>query len=47
MQISNVLYYECHITIEPLFEDRLDQLRLICSHFKFKVADLLMQKKRI
>lgn len=39
------LYFECHITIEPVFDERLDQLKMICRHFNFKVADLLMQKR--
>ena len=39
------LYFECHITIEPVFEERLDQLKMICQFFNFKVADLLMQKR--
>ena len=41
----DALYFECHITIEPVFDERLDQLKMMCHHFNFKVADLLMQKR--
>lgn len=40
-------YYECHITIEPVFDDRLSALKMIAGFFDFKVADLLMYKKAI
>lgn len=44
MTISN-LYFEAHITIEPVFDDRLEQARQIASAHGFKVADLLMKKR--
>jgi hypothetical protein len=40
------LYYECHVTIEPVFDRRLDLARLIATGHKFKLADLLMQKRK-
>lgn len=41
----DVRYYECHITVEPVFDDRLELLKDVCFPFKFKVADLLMKKR--
>lgn len=39
------LYYESHVTIEPIKdEQRLNDLKALCSSYKFKVADLLMVK---
>lgn len=40
------LYFECHITIEPVFDDELDHVKQIASRYKFRVADLLMKKDR-
>lgn len=37
--------YECHITIEPVFGDRLQLLISLGLPHGFKVADLLMQKR--
>lgn len=39
-------YYEAHVTVEPVFEDRLEQFRIICHDYKFHVANLLMQKRK-
>lgn len=39
------LYYESHITIEPVFGEDLERLRSICQHFGFHIAELLMQKR--
>lgn len=38
------LYYESHITIEPVFGERLDKLKELCGDYEFRVADLLMKK---
>jgi hypothetical protein len=38
------LYYECHVTIEPVQDERLTEFSNICSSYGFKVATLLMQK---
>lgn len=39
-------YYECHITIEPVFEERLAVLADLCKLYGFKPAKLLMQKRK-
>lgn len=39
------LYYECHITIEPLFDEQLEQVKELVIPYKFKVAELLMKKR--
>lgn len=39
-------YYEAHVTVEPVFEDRLQQFKVICHDYKFHVANLLMQKRK-
>lgn len=44
MMQSN-LYYESHITVEPVFGERLDLFKKLAKIFTFKVADLLMQKR--
>lgn len=38
-------YYEAHITVEPVFEERLERFKVICHDYKFRVASLLMQKR--
>lgn len=39
------LYFECHITIEPVFDERLEHLKELAKPYRFKVADLLMRKR--
>jgi hypothetical protein len=39
------LYYESHVTIEPVFDERLKQLKAECLAYGFRVADLLMKKR--
>jgi len=39
------LYYESHVTLDPVFGDRLDVLREACSAHGFRVAKLLMKKR--
>ena len=39
-------YYECHITIEPVFDEVLETVKNIAKTYQFKVADLYMQKDR-
>jgi len=39
-------YFESHITIEPVFEERLVLFRRLCSTYNFRVAELLMQKRK-
>lgn len=38
-------YYECHITIEPVFGDQLQVVKAIAEYAHFKVAHLLMKKR--
>jgi hypothetical protein len=45
MTLQDVKYYEAHVTIEPVFEERLEAFKEICASANFKVAKLLMQKK--
>jgi len=46
MSAEKALYYEAHVTIEPVFDDRLDKFTAICKERKFRVADLVMQKRK-
>lgn len=39
------LYYECHVTIEPVFGERLENFQAVCETENFHVAKLLMQKR--
>lgn len=39
-------YFESHITIEPVFDDRLLGAQIIAKKYGFKVANLLMQKRK-
>lgn len=39
-------YYECHITIEPVFGERLELFSELCVPFRFRPAKLFMQKER-
>lgn len=38
------LYYESHVTLAPVEGGKLEELRAICSNYKFRVADLLLKK---
>jgi hypothetical protein len=38
-------YFETHVTIEPVFDERLVLATIIVSRHKFKIADLLMKKR--
>lgn len=40
------LYYECHVTIEPVFDAKLALADIIAKKHHFKLADLLMQKRK-
>lgn len=42
----DVIYYECHVTIEPVFDERLDKFKRICEKYKFRAADLFLQKRK-
>jgi NTP pyrophosphatase (non-canonical NTP hydrolase) len=39
-------YYEAHVTVEPVFASKLEQFKIICHDYKFRVATLLMQKRK-
>ena len=39
------LYFESHVTIEPVFDRRLDTFKFICMNYGFRVAELLMKKR--
>lgn len=39
------LYFESHITIEPVFDERLKELKELCLQRGFRVADLLLRKR--
>lgn len=39
--------YECHVTIEPVFDARLELASNIAEKCSFKVANLLMQKRSL
>ncbi len=41
------LYFEAHVTVEPVFDGRLQELAEIAFEHRFKVADLLMQKRKV
>jgi hypothetical protein len=45
-EVSDFKYLECHITIEPVFDERLEMFKEIIKPFGFKAAKLLMQKNR-
>lgn len=42
-----MIYYEAHVTIEPIFDDRLTLAADIAKNHKFKIANLLMQKRQM
>lgn len=39
-------YFECHITIEPVFEDELSLVSSLARQYGFRPAKLLMQKRK-
>lgn len=42
--VKSNLYYEAHVTIEPVFSNRLSELKTIAKDFGFRVAELVMKK---
>ncbi len=40
-----MIYFECHITIEPVFGEELENLKQLARSFGFRVASLMMQKR--
>jgi hypothetical protein len=41
-----ILYYEAHVTIEPVFDEQLTHAAALAQTYTFRVADLLMQKRK-
>lgn len=37
--------FECHVTIEPVFDDKLSIAKTIATRNGFRIADLLMKKR--
>jgi hypothetical protein len=44
--MSSFLYYEAHVTVEPVFDERLEQFSELCKKYQFRAADLLMKKRK-
>ncbi len=44
--MNSLLYYEAHITIEPVFGERLVEAKAICEEGAFRIAELLMRKRQ-
>ncbi len=40
-------YYEAHVTVDPVFDDRLKRFEQIAKLHGFRVANLLMQKRKV
>ena len=45
MTKTSDLYYEAHITIEPLFDEQIMPVYAIAACHKFRLAELLMKKR--
>jgi hypothetical protein len=43
--MQSPLYYECHITLDPVDEATLQTLKSICEDYEFKVAKLYLDKE--
>jgi hypothetical protein len=43
--IGEVMYYECHVTVEPVFGERLEELKSLADSCSFRVANLVMLDK--
>lgn len=44
MSDKSQLYFECHITTDPIFGERREALEKIVKPFKFSLAKLFMKK---
>lgn len=42
----DITSYESHITIEPVFGERFELFEQLCAPYRFKPAELLLQKQR-
>ena len=45
MDVISKLYYEAHVTIEPVFDERREQVSELATTHGFKLAELLMKKR--
>lgn len=45
--MNEIKSFESHITIEPVFGERFDMFDALCKPYKFKPAELLLQKNRL
>lgn len=43
--IANPKRYECHVTIEPVFDQLLEDVKALAEAHGFRVADLIFQKR--
>lgn len=41
-----MIYFESHVTLDPVFDEKLRVAKELCLHHGFRVAELLMQKRR-
>lgn len=46
MQTVALLYFESHITIEPVFDEQREKAAKIAHEHGFRLAELLMKKRR-
>lgn len=44
-RLETDLYFESHITVEPVFDERLEELKKIAAKYEFRIAELLMKKR--
>lgn len=44
-QHTTNLYFECHVTVEPVYGQQLEDMRAYALEFGFRVADLIMRKR--
>ena len=44
MKLQAGLYFESHVTIDPVFDADLDRFRGLACQYGFRVASLLMRK---
>ena len=42
--LDSALYFESHVTIEPVTGERLEEFKRIATKWAFRVADLIMVK---
>lgn len=45
MRDKSDLYFECHVTIDPVFDENRERLEEIVSNYNFKLAKLVMIKE--